>query len=151
MAYRDAVKLFSDQLTHDRDKIAFVGSKAHLRDIQNTVRSALERYEGRHARRATTAWLSKTASHIHFYGKIFDVISQHHPEYVALGWGALKFFLTVFLPFSGLSRLPSSITHCHCLAKSSTNKSIYRRSSTTRMSTLHLRLLSWKLEICSPE
>jgi hypothetical protein len=97
MAYRDAVKLFSDQLTHDRDKIAFVGSKAHLRDIQNTVRSALERYEGRHARRATTAWLSKTASHIHFYGKIFDVISQHHPEYVALGWGALKFFLTAVI------------------------------------------------------
>ncbi|KAG9190518.1 hypothetical protein G6011_08606 [Alternaria panax] len=29
-----------------------------------------------------------------YYGKIMDTLAQHHPEYVALVWGAMKFVLT---------------------------------------------------------
>jgi len=32
-----------------------------------------------------------------YYGNIFDVLAQHHPEYVALAWGAMKFLLVVSL------------------------------------------------------
>jgi len=30
-----------------------------------------------------------------YYGKIMDTLAQHHPEYVALVWGAMKFVLIV--------------------------------------------------------
>ena len=32
-----------------------------------------------------------------YYGNIFDVFAQHHPEYVALAWGAMKFLFVVSL------------------------------------------------------
>lgn len=67
-----------------------------MQDIQAVVESAFESYQQRRKSRALMEWLSKAASHIQFYGKVFDVVSQHHPEYVALGWGAVKFFLMVF-------------------------------------------------------
>lgn len=30
-----------------------------------------------------------------YYGGVLDALSQHHPEYVALAWGAVKFVLMV--------------------------------------------------------
>jgi len=30
-----------------------------------------------------------------FYSGIMDMLSQQHPEYVALAWGAMKFLLVV--------------------------------------------------------
>jgi hypothetical protein len=32
-----------------------------------------------------------------YYGPVFDMLSQHHPEYVALAWGSVKFVLMVGL------------------------------------------------------
>jgi hypothetical protein len=39
--------------------------------------------------------LSKFSSRICYYGQIFDVLVQHHPEYVSLAWGAMKFLFVV--------------------------------------------------------
>jgi hypothetical protein len=39
--------------------------------------------------------LEKISSRIMYYGKVLDVLAQHHPEYVALVWGAVKFVLVV--------------------------------------------------------
>ena len=30
-----------------------------------------------------------------YYGKVLDMLAQHHPEYVALAWGTVKLVLTV--------------------------------------------------------
>ena len=30
-----------------------------------------------------------------YYSNVFDVLAQHHPEYVALAWGTLKFLFIV--------------------------------------------------------
>lgn len=30
-----------------------------------------------------------------YYGNIMDVLVQHHPEYVSLVWGAMKFIFGV--------------------------------------------------------
>jgi len=30
-----------------------------------------------------------------YYGVIMDTLSQHHPEYVSLAWGAIKFLFIV--------------------------------------------------------
>jgi len=32
-----------------------------------------------------------------YYGKVLDMLAQHHPEYVALAWGTVKLVLTVRL------------------------------------------------------
>jgi hypothetical protein len=33
-----------------------------------------------------------------FYSQVLDALAQHHPEYVALVWGTLKFLLVVSGP-----------------------------------------------------
>jgi hypothetical protein len=30
-----------------------------------------------------------------YYGQVLDMLAQHHPEYVSLAWGTLKFILMV--------------------------------------------------------
>jgi hypothetical protein len=37
----------------------------------------------------------KISSWIMLYGQVLDVLSQHHPEYLALAWGSVKFILMV--------------------------------------------------------
>ncbi|KAH7125898.1 hypothetical protein EDB81DRAFT_201955 [Dactylonectria macrodidyma] len=37
-----------------------------------------------------------------FYGQILDVIAQHHPEYVSLAWGTIKFLLVGVLNYETL-------------------------------------------------
>ncbi|THY17604.1 hypothetical protein D6D01_07455 [Aureobasidium pullulans] len=43
----------------------------------------------------TSKWirLNSISSRIVYYGTVLDVLSQHHPEYVSLAWGAVKFVL----------------------------------------------------------
>lgn len=43
----------------------------------------------------TSARLDEISSRIVYYGGVLDALSQHHPEYVALAWGAMKFVLMV--------------------------------------------------------
>lgn len=40
-------------------------------------------------------WLERLSLRIHFYSTILDVFAQHHPEYVALVWGSVKFLIIV--------------------------------------------------------
>lgn len=40
-------------------------------------------------------WLARVSSRLMHYSNIFDVLAQHHPEYVALAWGAMKFLFVV--------------------------------------------------------
>ena len=44
---------------------------------------------------AKTESLERLSSRIMYYGKVMDTLAQHHPEYVALVWGAMKLILTV--------------------------------------------------------
>jgi hypothetical protein len=42
-------------------------------------------------------WVNLFASRVTYYGAVLDTMAQHHPEYVALAWGAIKFIMTVGL------------------------------------------------------
>ena len=55
--------------------------------------------------KSLSKWLSKLSSRVQFYGNIMDVLVQHHPEYVALAWGAMKFLFVV----SGMDAYSASI------------------------------------------
>jgi hypothetical protein len=45
-------------------------------------------------------WLGIFSSKIMFYASILDVLVQHHPEYVSLAWGAMRFLFAVSCPFT---------------------------------------------------
>lgn len=71
---------------------------ATIDDIRITVQQAKEKYqEATKEHTAARAWLEKLSCRVMYYGKVFDTLAQHHPEYVALVWGAVKFVLMVCL------------------------------------------------------
>lgn len=57
----------------------------------NEVQEAYLRSHNSKARR----WLNTFADRVTFYGNIFDVLVQHHPEYVSLAWGTFKLLFVV--------------------------------------------------------
>ncbi|KAF4829591.1 hypothetical protein CGCTS75_v006444 [Colletotrichum tropicale] len=39
------------------------------------------------------SWLQVFSSRVVYYGQVLDTLAQHHPEYVGLVWGIIKFVL----------------------------------------------------------
>jgi hypothetical protein len=65
-------------------------------DIETIVEKAKREYEAkRQKRRPVLEFLNKLSLGIRYYSQALDMLAQHHPEYVALAWGAIKFVLTV--------------------------------------------------------
>ncbi|KAL8661382.1 MAG: hypothetical protein Q9202_005624 [Teloschistes flavicans] len=57
-------------------------------------------------------WFTDLSEKLLYYGNIFDVLAQHHPEYVALAWGTLKFLLVAVTNHATTaSKLSESISH----------------------------------------
>ncbi|KAL9046325.1 MAG: hypothetical protein Q9214_000813 [Letrouitia sp. 1 TL-2023] len=56
-------------------------------------------------------WLTGLSEKLLFYGNIFDVMAQHHPEYVSLAWGTFKFlFIAITNHAETASKLGKSIS-----------------------------------------
>lgn len=53
------------------------------------------KYQSQRRESKVRRWLEKLSQRIHFYGAVLDVFAQHHPEYVALVWGSIKFLIIV--------------------------------------------------------
>ena len=66
-----------------------------MKDVQNVLVDAKAKYDSVRRDSKAQKWLVKLAERVHFYGSVLDVFAQHHPEYVALAWGSIKFLLTV--------------------------------------------------------
>lgn len=95
MAFREAKAKFASDLTHDPRKIAFVDSITLMKDVADKVGESAAAYESQRKGSKARKWLAALSSRIQFYGTVLDVFAQHHPEYVALAWGSIKFLLTV--------------------------------------------------------
>lgn len=77
--------------------------KTSMLDVQLEVLDALKCYESKSDSKVRR-WLVALSERIAFYGQIFDVLVQHHPEYVSLPWGTFKFIFQVFTSaMNGLS------------------------------------------------
>ena len=63
-------------------------------DAQRALAAVQQRYESR-AQGNVCRWLAALSERIVYYGQVFDMLAQHHPEYVALAWGAFKFVFQV--------------------------------------------------------
>jgi hypothetical protein len=66
-----------------------------LIDVQRIIERSRSTYEDRIQGKKARKWLSRLSSRICHYGRVLDVLVQHHPEYVSLAWGALKFLFVV--------------------------------------------------------
>ena len=63
---------------------------------QDLLRAARDSYHGSGAQQCKARkWLVALSERVTYYGQIFDVLVQHHPEYVSLAWGTFKFVFTV--------------------------------------------------------
>lgn len=74
----------------------FVAGSADIHDVMRIIQDVKDKFENQ-AKKGTAAkvWLEKFSCRVMYYGKVFDTLAQHHPEYVALAWGAVKFVLMV--------------------------------------------------------
>ncbi|KAK4159056.1 hypothetical protein QBC43DRAFT_327957 [Cladorrhinum sp. PSN259] len=71
----------------------FTPHATSIHDVRVLVSDSFNRYSNEHKFPKAHKWLSRVMGTLHHYANIFDVFVQHHPEYVALAWGAMKLVL----------------------------------------------------------
>ena len=72
-----------------------LGKVNSMEDVQELVADSLRKYRQDHKFPKARKWIQRAAEKIHHYGTILDVFVQHHPEYVSLVWGTMKFLFVV--------------------------------------------------------
>jgi hypothetical protein len=96
--------IFKTHLTKDTKKQKIYFSSSNLDDVLATVKVAEARYDlHRNKTSKLREGLSRFSKLLHHYANIIEVFVQHHPEYVALAWGAMKVVLVVSQPISLIS------------------------------------------------
>ena len=66
-------------------------------DVEAAVLSAKLKYEQKSPKSRARKWLASASSRLMYWSVIMDTLAQHHPEYVSLAWGAMKFLFIVSL------------------------------------------------------
>jgi hypothetical protein len=78
-----------------------------MQDVKAAADDAQKAYEARSRKSKAQQHLAAFSSRVMYYGVIMDTLSQHHPEYVSLAWGAVKFLFVVrYLPSFGSRMCP---------------------------------------------
>lgn len=97
-AYHTAVKLLKAELRID-PTIAIPEEKAaSIKEVHAAVEQAKRKYDDASKKHSgAREWLEKFSGRLMYYGRVLDALAQHHPEYVALAWGTMKFVLTGIL------------------------------------------------------
>ncbi|KAI0862532.1 hypothetical protein F4860DRAFT_116892 [Xylaria cubensis] len=94
IAYKDAFEIFKQRLTNDPAKANLASdlfTNSTLGDVLNAVLAAKRRSESASNQPKLREGLVAFSQRLLYYGNIMDVLVQHHPEYVSLAWGAMKF------------------------------------------------------------
>ena len=94
-AYLGAIRYLKDELRGNEKLPEILSSHITIEDIKDSVNKAKEKYERLSKEKNVQRWLRAFSARIIYYGQVLDVLSQHHPEYVALAWGTVKFVLMV--------------------------------------------------------
>ena len=89
---------FASHLTDDPRKRELARSAERIDDIQAVASESFAKYADERKFPGVRKWLQRAISKMHHYANIMDVFVQHHPEYVALAWGAMKLVLVVSWP-----------------------------------------------------
>ena len=95
-AFDRAKEIFSNSLRSDQQQQQLFGHDNNtIEGFQALVDQAKEGYDGRRKKGKARQWLSSFSSRLLYYGAVLDTLAQHHPEYVSLAWGAVKFVFIV--------------------------------------------------------
>jgi hypothetical protein len=104
------------ELKASEETTKWANSHADAEAILEAVQEAKQKYHDESkSHSGTRAWLEKFSGRVMYYTKVFDALAQHHPEYVALAWGSVKFVLMVRLSSEFYARVFAS--HLLSLAK----------------------------------
>ncbi|RGP72193.1 hypothetical protein FSPOR_2865 [Fusarium sporotrichioides] len=96
-AYADALRYLELEFQGNSKALVWLNtiSSTSLSDVVTITQEAEDKYaEAKQNKKSSREWLRGLSKRIMYYGNVLDVLSQHHPEYVALVWGLVKFVLT---------------------------------------------------------
>ncbi|KAE8452953.1 hypothetical protein EG329_012140 [Mollisiaceae sp. DMI_Dod_QoI] len=110
-AFEQALEVFDKELTKDHHKKAIAKNSLGMNDMLKTVKNAQTTYDTTRKDSKVRERLGIFGSRLLYYGNIIEVLAQHHPEYVALAWGAMKF---VFVTFMNHEATISALTKALC-------------------------------------
>ncbi|KAL8289573.1 hypothetical protein RB597_001272 [Gaeumannomyces tritici] len=96
-AFDNAIKVLQSELSNDEYQAIWLHGQASVRDVHTAVAAAMEEYKSKAHDSKVRGWLPNCSSRIMYYGAIFDMFSSHHPEYVSLAWGTMKFLFIAVL------------------------------------------------------
>ncbi|KAH8747459.1 hypothetical protein F5883DRAFT_509694 [Diaporthe sp. PMI_573] len=111
-AYESALDNLKSTLTAEEYQTPWLQHQSSMGDVRNAVVRALEEYQTKSKGNKIQEWLSSCSERVMYYGAIFDTFAQHHPEYVSLAWGAMKFlFISVLNHEELLSEISKAISN----------------------------------------
>ncbi|PSN67616.1 hypothetical protein BS50DRAFT_522257 [Corynespora cassiicola Philippines] len=94
--YQKAFNRFSTHPEISKLNVDLVSQATTLQDLEHVVNTVSRGYDSSRNHKLRR-WLERFSSRLIYYAKVFDVLAQHHPEYVSLAWGAMKFLFIVLL------------------------------------------------------
>lgn len=96
-AFQEAMRTFTVDMSNDSGKCAWLSDPKHanMEAVLASVAEAGETYKTKRGSSRAQEALIDLSERVHLYSGILDVIVQHHPEYTALVWGAMKLLFTV--------------------------------------------------------
>lgn len=94
-AYSRAIELYKKAYPNNKTTLSKLQGKYKIGDVVDAVAAAKEKYDQRTKDSKARKWLSYFSSQVTYYGQVLDVLAQHHPEYVSLAWGTMKFVFIV--------------------------------------------------------
>lgn len=92
-AYESALDILQSTLTAEEYQTPWLRRQSSMQEVREAVVQALAEYKARSKGSRIQEWLLSCSERVVYYGSIFDTLAQHHPEYVALAWGAMKFLV----------------------------------------------------------
>lgn len=109
-AYNKAVEALKEDLSVTER--TWLRRQHTINDVQGAVTQALREYRARSKGSKVQEWLSSCSARVMYYGEVLDTFSNHHPEYVSLAWGAMKFlFISILAHEELLAEISKAISN----------------------------------------
>ncbi|KAK0625593.1 hypothetical protein DIS24_g11089 [Lasiodiplodia hormozganensis] len=150
-AYELALTSIQTEFADDRKALTLICGKTNIEDIEVTVASIKKTYEDRPGRwKGVREILHQVSLRVVYYGKIFDALAQHHPEYVSLAWGTLKFVLMGIINHAELvEELALALTNISsALAEAVLSAELYHTDAMTKaVASLYTDIITFFIKV----
>ncbi|KAI0430409.1 hypothetical protein F5Y09DRAFT_307743 [Xylaria sp. FL1042] len=117
-AFQDAIQYLEKGFAGNTAALSWLKTveSTSLDDLLETTRYVEDKYDRSSRNRpGLISWLRGLSTRVMYYGRVLDTLAQHHPEYVSLVWGVVKFVLMGIINHGNLvvqfSQALSMISH----------------------------------------